>query len=448
MKNKLLLILISFVSFVQAQDQKQSYSFSLQQAIEHALQNNYSAINADRDIEAAKKKKWETTTIGLPQITGSASYLYNIDFTQQGVSGNAFNPAGNPDDIALFAFGTKNSMNSNLTLSQLIFDGSYLVGLQSAKTYLKISENAKVKTNQELREIVISTYGNVLLAKESVAILEKNKTVLTKTVNDTKEIYKNGFTEEENVEQLQLTLASLESSLSYSKRMETIATNMLKLVLGIELENDLKLTDNLDTLTQKNLDLAILQEQFNVTNNIDYQIGENSQEASRLMVLYEKSKALPSLGAALNFGYNSFSNDFTFFNSDQKWNRFSNVGVSLNVPIFSSFGRAAKTQQAKIAFEQSKTQLKETEQKLKLQFQEARSNYEYSLEQYATAKNSLSLAERIEGKQQIKFREGLSSSFDFTEAQQQLYSRQQDYLKSMVEVVNKKATLDKLLNKN
>ncbi|WNM19851.1 TolC family protein [Flavobacterium capsici] len=448
MKNKLLLILISFVSFAQAQDQKQSYSLSLQQAIEHALQNNYSAINADRDIEAAKKKKWETTTIGLPQITGSASYLYNIDFTQQGVSGNAFNPAGNPDDIALFAFGTKNSMNSNLTLSQLIFDGSYLVGLQSAKTYLKISENAKVKTNQELREIVISTYGNVLLAKESVAILEKNKTVLTKTVNDTKEIYKNGFTEEENVEQLQLTLASLESSLSYSKRMETIATNMLKLVLGIELENDLKLTDNLDTLTQKNLDLAILQEQFNVTNNIDYQIGENSQEASRLMVLYEKSKALPSLGAALNFGYNSFSNDFTFFNSDQKWNRFSNVGVSLNVPIFSSFGRTAKTQQAKIAFEQSKTQLKETEQKLKLQFQEARSNYEYSLEQYATAKNSLSLAERIEGKQQIKFREGLSSSFDFTEAQQQLYSRQQDYLKSMVEVVNKKATLDKLLNKN
>jgi outer membrane protein len=323
-----------------------------------------------------------------------------------------------------------------------------LVGLWLAKTYLKISENAKVKTNQELREIVISTYGNVLLAKESVAILEKNKTVLTKTVNDTKEIYKNGFTEEENVEQLQLTLASLESSLSYSKRMETIATNMLKLVLGIELENDLKLTDNLDTLTQKNLDLAILQEQFNVTNNIDYQIGENSQEASRLMVLYEKSKALPSLGAALNFGYNSFSNDFTFFNSDQKWNRFSNVGVSLNVPIFSSFGRTAKTQQAKIAFEQSKTQLKETEQKLKLQFQEARSNYEYSLEQYATAKNSLNLAERIEGKQQIKFREGLSSSFDFTEAQQQLYSRQQDYLKSMVEVVNKKATLDKLLNKN
>jgi outer membrane protein len=448
MRTKLLIILISFVSFTQAQDQKQSYSFSLQQAIEHALQNNYSAINADRDIEAAKKKKWETTTIGLPQITGSASYLNNIDFTLQGVSGNAFNPGGNPDDIALFAFGTKNSMNSNLTLSQLIFDGSYLVGLQSAKTYLKISENAKVKTNQELREIVISTYGNVLLAKESVAILEKNKTVLTKTVNDTKEIYKNGFTEEENVEQLQLTLASLESSLSYSKRMETIATNMLKLVLGIELENDLKLTDNLDTLTQKNLDLAILQEQFNVTNNIDYQIGENSQEASRLMVLYEKSKALPSLGAALNFGYNSFSNDFTFFNSDQKWNRFSNVGVSLNVPIFSSFGRTAKTQQAKIAFEQSKTQLKETEQKLKLQFQEARSNYEYSLEQYATAKNSLNLAERIEGKQQIKFREGLSSSFDFTEAQQQLYSRQQDYLKSMVEVVNKKATLDKLLNKN
>lgn len=435
------------VSVLHAQDKKETYSFSLQQAINHALEHNYSAINANRDIEAAKKKKWETTAAGLPQLNGSVNYVNNFELTKQGATGGG--PfGGSPTEVLTFAFGTKHTMNSGLTLSQLIFDGSYLVGLQSAKTYLKISENAKVKTNQELKEIVTNSYGNVLLAQESVLILEKNKSILEKTLNDTKEIFKNGLIEEENVEQLQLTLSSVKSALEYSNRMKTISSNMLKLVLGIDLEEQLILTDNLNSLTQNNFDLALLKEDFNVTNNIDYQIGQNMQESKRLLMLYEKSKALPSLGAAFNFGYNSFANEFAFSNGDQKWNNFSNLGVSLSVPIFSSFGRSAKTQQAKIALEQSKTQLKETEQKLKLQFESAKSDYEYSLDQYATAKDNLSLAERIENKQQIKFREGLSSSFDFTEAQQQLYSKQQDYLKSMVEVINKKATLEKLLNKN
>jgi len=448
MKNKLTILFVLIFAIMHGQEKKQSYSFSLQQAISHATEHNYSAINANRDIEAAKKKKWETTAIGLPQVNGSVTYLKNIDFTLQGVSGNAFNPGGDPNGIALFAFGTKQSMSSSVSLSQLIFDGSYLVGLQSAKTYLKISENAKLKTNQEIREIVINSYGNVLLAEESVAILEKNKAILEKTLNDTKEIFKNGLTEEENVEQLQLTLASVNSSLEYTKRMKIISKNMLKLVLGIELDEELTLSDTLTVLTQNNIDLGILKEDFNVTNNIDYQIGKNLQESKRLMLLYEKSKALPSLGAAFNLGYNSFANDFEFFNSNQKWNKFSNIGVSLNVPIFSSFSRTAKAQQAKITLEQSKTQLKETEQKLKLQFQSAKSDYEYTLDQFATAKENLKLAERIENKQQIKFKEGLSSSFDFTDAQKQLYAKQQDYLKSMIDIITKRAALEKIINKN
>jgi len=445
---KIILFAILLQAFgVFAQDKKERYEFSLKQAIEYALQNNYSAINANRDIETAKKKKWETTTMGLPQINGNVGYQNNFVFTRQGVSGNAFNPSGDPNSVTTIAFGTKHIMNSGITLSQLIFDGSYLVGLQSAKTYLKISENSKIKTNQEIKEIVINFYGNVLLAYESVLILEKNKAILEKTVSDTKEVYKNGFIEEENVEQLQLTLSSVKSALEYSIRMKLISTNMLKLVLWIDLEKSLILTDSLDILTQNNFDLNILKEEFNVSNAIDYQIGQNIEESKKLLLKLEKSKALPSLGAAFNFGYNSFANQFSFAESNQKWNNFSNLGVSLNVPLFSSLGRSSRTQQAKIEVEQSKTKLKETEQKLKLQFESAKSDYEFSLDQYTTAKNNLSLAERIENKQQIKFREGLSSSFDFAEAQKQLYTKQQDYLKSMVEIINKKAALEKIINK-
>ena len=448
MKKIVSLFLLVFAFTAQSQNNQQSISFSLQQAISHALTNNYQAINASRDIESAKQKKWETTASGLPQINAGLDYLNNFDFTLQGVSGNAFNPNGNPDEILAFAFGTKHNMTGRATLSQLIFDGSYIVALQASKTYLQYFQNAKLKTETDIKEMITNSYANVLLTEESIAILEKNKTTLAKTLSDTEQIFKNGLIEEENVEQLQITLASINSNLNNVKRLNDISLKMLKIALGIDINSDLKLTDKLDVLTVNNLDLVLTKSEFSLDNNINYQMMLNFNEQRRLEYKLQKSKALPSLGANLNFGYNSFSNGFTFFNSDQKWNKFSNLGVGLNVPIFSSLGRSAKTQQAKIAFEQAKTQLTETEQKLKLQYESAKSDYEFSIEEYATSKSNLNLAERIEKKQQIKFKEGLSSSFDFSEAQRQLYTTQQNYLQSMVNIINKKAALEKITNKN
>jgi outer membrane protein len=448
MKNKLILTLFLIAFALNAQEQKQNYSFSLEQAISHALTHNYSLINAGRDIASAQQKKWETTAAGLPQISGNVGYLKNIDFTLSGVSGNAFNPNGDPNGISLFAFGTKQSMSSNLTLSQLLFDGSYIVALQASKTYLKFYENAKKKTNTEIKEMVINAYGNVLLAEESILIFEKNKAILEKTLSDTKETFKNGLIEEENVEQLQITLASVNSNLNNLKRVLGIANNMLKITLGIDIEEKIKLTDKLDNLTIANVDLGFSQKDFNVSDNIDYQMGANFETQRQLEYKLERYKALPTLAAAYNLGYNSFANDFSFVEGNQKWNKFSNIGVNLSIPIFSSLGRYAKTQQAKIAYEQAKTKLSETEQKLKLQYANAKSEYEFSLEEFATAKNNLNLSERIEKKQQIKFAEGLSTSFDFSEAQRQLYTAQQNYLQSMVNIINKKAALEKVINKN
>ncbi|MEK8179261.1 TolC family protein [Flavobacterium buctense] len=447
MKNKLILTLFLAISFLHAQEKKESYSFSLQQAIEHAIKNNYSALNANRDIDVAKQKKWETTAAGLPQINAGVNYVNNFELTQQGAAGGG--PfGGNPSDVLTFAFGTKHNMNAAATLSQLIFDGSYIVALQASKTYLKYYENAKRKNNTEIREMVINAYGNVLLAEESVAILEKNKATLSKTLTDTEETYKNGLIEEENVEQLQITLAAINSNLNNTKRLQDVAYKMLKLTLGIDIDADLQLTDKLDSLSASNLDLAFSKGEFAVTNNINYQMATNFQEQRTLELKLQRSKALPTLSAAVNFGYNSFANEFNFTSSQQKWNNFSNLGVSLNVPIFSSFGRSAKTQQAKIALDQAKTQLIQTEQQLKLEYERAKSEYEFSIEEYATSKSNLNLAERIERKQQIKFTEGLSSSFDFSEAQRQLYTAQQNYLQSMVNIINKKATLEKIINKN
>lgn len=442
----IVLLTISFVFHAQTNLTKESYSFSLNEAIEHALKNNYAAINAARDIDAAKKKKWETTTIGLPQINASLGYQNNIELQKSLIPAEFF--GGQPGEFAEVAFGTRHNMIGNATVSQLIFNGSYIVGLQSAKVYLQISENAKIKTNQEIREMVVNAYGNVLLANESIAILEKNKTNLEKTLNETTQIFKNGLIEEENVEQLQITLTTIKNAQENIKRQKVIATNMLKLILGITIEKELILTENLNNLALNNINFELSTTPFQVENSIDFKIQENLVQSKKLLLLLEKSNALPSLAAAYNFGYNAFGNQFQFFTNNQRWLNFSNVGLSLNVPIFSSLGRSARTQQAKIALEQAKTQMTQVEQSLKLQFEKAKSDYEYSLEQLNTTKSSLTLAERIENKQQIKLKEGLSSSFDLSEAQRQLYATQQNYLQAMLDVINKKASLEKIITKN
>ena len=430
---------------INAQDSAKSYSFSLQQAIDHALEYNYSAINSGRDIEAAKEKKWETTAMGLPQINAGVDYTNNF-VLQKSVIPAEF-AGGNPGDYIEVAFGTKHTMIARSTLSQLIFDGSYIVALQASKTYLAYYENAKKRSDIDIKEMVINSYGNVLLAQENIAILEKNIASLQKTLNDTKAIYKNGLIEEESVEQLQITLSSLESTLNYNKRLLDITYKMLKINLGIAINDQITLTDKLDVLTIQNMDMSFSNTEFDVNNNINFRIASNFEEQRTLEYKLEKSKALPSLAANLNFGYTAFKDEFQFFTQHQNWFNYSNLGLSLNVPIFSSLARSSRTQQAKIALDQAKTVLSETEQKLKLQYATAKSEYEYSIADYETAKSNLNLAERIEKKQQIKFTEGLSTSFDFNDAQRQLYSAQQKYLQTMVNIINKKASLEKITTK-
>ncbi|MFI1771120.1 TolC family protein [Thalassobellus citreus] len=443
MKNKLILI-FSLLVIIKGFSQEKTQNFSLQEAIDYALENNRTAKNASRDIDAAKKQKWETTTMGLPQI--SASIDYNNWLKQQVSLLPAEIFGGNAGEFAEVSFGTKQTMNGTVTLEQLIFDGSYLVGLQSAKVYLEISKNAKEKTDLEVRKAVINAYGNVLLAEESVKILERNIDVLKKNLNETTKIYENGLGDEESVEQLQITLSGIESTLNNTSRLKTLAYQMLNITLGSDINNKTILTDNLESLTAQNIVLDLLNAEDNIDNNIDFKIAQNDKTSKELLLKLEKSKALPTLRGFVNGSYAGNNNNFDFLKKDQKWFGSSLLGVSMNIPIFSSGGRSAATQRAKINLEKAKEDLTETEQKLKLQIASAKSDYQFAIEDYDNKKQNLNLAERIEAKNQTKFFEGIATSFELRQAQTQLYSSQQEFLQAMLDVINKKAELETVLN--
>lgn len=439
-----LLIVITILSISLGYSQDQTYSFTLEEAIQFALENNYSAINANRDIIDAQKQKWETIAGGLPQVNGSVGYQNQL---KQPVSLLPAELAGGEAGTFIpVIFSQPQSATATATLTQQIFDGSYIVGVQATKAFLSYSANNKEKTELDVRKQVVEAYGNVLLAEESVAILEKNKTTLEKNVYETSKLFENGLGDEESVDQLQITLSSVENQLQSALRLKDITLQMLNVSMGLDLNAPTQLQENLEDLTMSKMELGILAIDFNINDNVDYKLAENLNEQRFFEWKLARSRALPTLNAYVNYGSSAFSENFDFFSGDQQWFDSSIMGFDLNIPIFSSFKRSASTQRAKIALEKSKTQLTEAEQQIRLQLENAKNNYTLSIDNYETAKQNLMLSERIENKNQIKYKEGLATSFELRQAQTQLYTTQQEYLQSMVEVINNKTELETILN--
>jgi len=421
-------------------------AFTLENAIDYALENNRLSKNATSDLEIANAKKWETIATGLPQINAFIDYNNNLKQPVSLVPAEFF--GGNPGEFAELSFGTKQTIDGSVTLTQLLFDGSYMIGLASIKLYMDIAEKAKIKTDQEVKKATISAYGNALISHERVKILNKNLKNVKNNLDEINKIYQNGFTELENVEQLTISYKSLKNSLDYATKIEKTTLNLFKLIIGYDIEKEITLLDNLSGLTLKSFDLNESSENFEIEKNIDYQLSLNNKKSQQTLLRLEQAKALPTLRAFLKGGYDGNNESFRFFKPNQKWYGYSFVGVTMSVPIFSSLRKSAKTQQAKIEFEKSVIDYSESKKRILIELENAESEYQYALNSYNNAIENLKLAEKIERKNQIKFLEGLISGLELRQAQIQLYSIQNELLQSMLEVINKKTALEIMLTQN
>ena len=444
MKIHLFLFLILLTGVTQAQNLPES--LSLKEAIAFGLTHNRSIINADREIQKAKKEKWKTIATGLPQISSEVNYQNFLEMPVSLVPAEFF--GGNPGEFRELTFGTEQNMIGTLKMEQLIFDGSYLVGLQAAKVYLAISENLFEKTNLDVKKMVTNLYSNVLLAKYNIRFLEKNKASLENNFQEIHQLFRNGFEEEESVEQIQLSLAQTNNQLKYAENLLEIQQEMLKFVIGYPIGTPLKLSDELDDIFNEDLYFESLPNTDNIDNNIDIRIADNNVKSEALKLKLEQSKALPKVNAFINQTYTGNSNEFTFTDIDQKWYGSSLLGLNVKIPIFSSLGRSANTQKAKISLDQAKTQLEETQSKIRIDANAALNEYQLAIDNYYTEKENLRLAERIEQKNQTKFFEGMIQSFELRIAQLQLYSAQSNFVNAIQKVITNKIELETLLNQS
>jgi len=448
---RLLVLFVMLSGILKAQDTEFSnnpedseYVFSLQEAVKYGLDNAYRSIIAQKEVAKTLMQKWEIIAQGLPQISAEGNYTNNLVQPVTLLPGSI--AGGEPGTFVPVTFGTKHTLVADATWNQLIFDGSYIVGIQSAKTLLQITENQKIKTDLEVKQSITDAYGNVLLAKESTQISRKNVETIEKNLRETRAIYENGLTELEDVEQLEITLLNQKSTLSNAIRMLDVAYDMLKVNMGIPVDQKIYTTGDLENISEENLQLLLLSQDYDVSQNIDYRIAQDQTNLAEVEVKLEKSKALPRLSAFVNYGVQGNSEKFTFFTDNQEYFDQSVLGVNLSIPIFSSGMRSARTAQKKIALEQAEMELEQTKNEVALEIERSRNEYIYAIENLENREQALALAERIEKKNEIKFFEGIATSFELSDAQQQLFQSQREYLNAMLDVITSKSALEKLLD--
>lgn len=447
MKTRILITLIISIALIwkgriSAQEVQQ---FSLKQAQVYALENSYDIINAKTDVEIANKKVKETYAIGFPQVSGVVGYQNNIEIPTQLIPGDFFGLP--PGEFAEVKFGTQHNANYGATLNQILFSGQYIVGLMATQAYLSLSETGLLKTEIEVDNAIAKAYYPVIILKENKVVFDSTLVSMRRMLYETNEYYKNGFLEDLDVDQIELLVSDLETTITNINSQLELGYAVLKFSMGIKASEQIEVIDNIeDLLDEINRDY-LLNSPFDFNQNIDYLILKNEEKIAQINLKLDRSEYLPSLNGFYNYSGNAMRDKFDFFDGSQKWYSSQMLGFQLDVPIFSSGIRKNKVQQSKLELNKIKVRDDQLQQRLALEVETARSLFNNSYLVYLNRNKSFQQAEKIYQKTEIKYREGLSTSLELSQTYNQYLETQLSYLASIQNVFNYKADLDKILTR-
>lgn len=448
MKNlPIFFLILTFVLHVPVRSQESAGAdtmyFSLDEARAYASEHNYDIINTMKDIEIARKKVNETTAIGLPQIEGSISYNDFINIPTQLIPGEFFGEP--PGTFIPVKFGTKYNMTASGTASQLLFSGEYIVGLQASKAYVDLSQKQHDKMLIELEQKVAESYYLVLIAQRNKVILDSTLVSLTEIQEANQALLENGFIEDTDVDQVNLLVSNLEATLIDVENNLEISKNLLKFQMGLKLDNKIRLTDDLNDLLTRFDREVLMQRPFNINRNIDYRLLKSQQELAYLDMKRYKSQYLPQLYTFITYQENAQRNAWNFLQSGKDWYKTTIFGVEMTIPIFQSFARSARVKQSKLRIEKLEVMDRKLQSGLEIQVSTARNNLLNAWKIYQNKKDGLELSQKIYEKTKTKLMEGVSSSIELQQNYNQYLNSERDYLMAILDLLNKKLALEKLL---
>lgn len=438
-KLSLIIISVSFSNFISSQTTPGSFSFSLQQAVDYALQNNTKVQNAKYDEEIAKNKVKEVTGIGLPQINGSFDVRDFIEIPTQLVPGEFF---GAPPGTYLgVQFGTQYNAVAGIEASQLLFDGTYIVALQATKTFTELSQKASSRTKTETAVAVSKAYYSVLVNDERKKLLDANVARLKKLTDDTKALNENGFVEKIDVDRITVAFNNLLVEQEKVTKLLELGVYLLKYQMGMPQTDNLTLTDNLESVNFQPTNFSL--EKFNYSSRIEFSLMETQKNAMQLQLKRERFSYMPNLILYGSGSANAMRNKFDIFDTKQRWYPTVVVGARLGVPIFDGLQKNYRIQQAKLNLLKAENDMKFVQQSIDLELSASRIALQNASSAVETQKKNIILAEEISRVAKIKYDQGIGSNLEVLNAETSLKEAQVNYFSALYDAIIAKIDYEK-----
>lgn len=437
-----LLISFMFVSTLTIAQETDSTHFTLEQAKIYALDHHSKIKNSQHDIDIARQQIIETRAVGLPQVNISGKFNNFINLPIQVVDAKFLNPMAADGETISFRAGTEYSTSGSLTASQLIFNGSYFVGLKASNYFAKFQATSSQLTQEEVLFNVIQAYELVSVAQKNLEFADSIVALTNRLLDKQTNYYELGFMEKEDLDQLKYSLLSAKNARTNAQVQTENAMAMLKLSMGYPIGSPIHLTNSIEDLINY---VNGIEENNDVHQNLSYQLLEKSVHLNELDVKNNKMTYLPTLSAFFDHTYNAYRNDFNFFD-DLPWYPQTVWGLQLNVPVFSGGQKYAKTTQAKIRLMKEQNNLKFMEESLQLQEITLKNNLRGAKDKLELQLQNVELANEIYNNAIIKEQIGKGNSILVTQKQQQLMIAQTQYVGSLIELFQAKLDLDKLYN--
>jgi outer membrane protein len=451
MKNLLLLcfclILYAVPGYAQQKPAQTSVSFSLADCINYAYEHQDSVKNAALDIKSADYKIKETIGSGLPQISGSISFQ---DFLKPPASVGPNFLGGGPIDLDAplikFPFGAVKYNNTfSLQATQLLFSGTFIVGLQAVKTFKELYKYSLTRSKIETNVNVTKAYYQVLVSGEQVKLLDANINQLKQQVDQTTAQNKQGFVEKIDVDRLSVQYYNLVTNRDNVARAITLYIQMLKFQMGMPIDQALTLTDKLEDIK---LDKDIAQTSVDTSfyhNRIEYNLLETNVKLNMLDVKDKKAAYLPSAGLSAGFGEVFQENKFKYLYNNVYPNSY--IGLNINIPIFNGGQRTNQLRQSEINVQKAQNDLENARNGFRLQATAAQTLYYNSIQSLNNQKRTREVAKDVLRVSKIKYEQGVGSSIEVTTAQTALETADNQYIQSLYEALVSKVDLDKAYGK-
>ena len=420
-------------------------SFSLQQAQAYAYENNYDLKNSTTDVEIARKMVKQNTATGLPQINGNVDYTDFIMQPTTMIPGEMF--GGPPGSFFPVKFGTTYNMTLKGTVSQLIYSGQYIVGLQTAKAFLETAKQKNVKDKVDIRDQVADAYLRLLVVDQALQILDSTYVVVSKLVVEAQKSYENGLIEDIDVDQADLNRINLEAQVKDTRNARNVAYAGLKFLVGLKDNQEMTMTETLPFfLSQVDRD-ALINQPFDYRTNIDYTLLKKSDYLTLMQYKLAQTAYHPSLSGFISASTAAQRNNWDFMNTSKPWFPSVIFGVSLQVPIWSSGSRKYSVDQARLNVEKTKITDEKMKVGLELQVETAKKDFSNAYFVYQNKHKGFDTALKIYEKTLAKYKMGVSSSTDLNQRYSQFLQANSDYMQSMYTVLSSKIKLNKLMEK-